>query len=325
MKVSLERISKSYGNQSIIRDITLSIRSGEMFFLLGPSGCGKSTILRLLAGFIQPDQGSIHFDDRLVNALPPQERNTALVFQNYSVWPHLTVFENVAYGLQVRHIPPQDLKKRVEEALRLTRLEELAARKPSQLSGGQQQRVALARALVIRPDLLLLDEPLSNLDAKLRLEMRDEIKRLHGELPTTSLYVTHDQEEALSLADRIAVMHQGNIEQIGTPQEIYESPQTPFVASFVGEMNLFPAGSPIASLLSIPADRSFGFRPEHVIVNASGHPAHVISSQYLGNKSVLHLKMASGEMIKAWHSEPLSAGQSVNWTVAPEKICRFSP
>ena len=234
MKVSVLDVSKKFGDVAVVRGVTLTIGEGELFFLLGPSGCGKTTLLRLLAGFYTPDNGEIRFDDRLVNGVPPDKRGTGMVFQNYALWPHMTVFDNVAYGLDVRRVPKVRKRQRVEEALATVRMSEYADRTPNQLSGGQQQRVALARALVIQPGVLLLDEPLSNLDAKLRLEMRDEIRRIHRETKLTTVYVTHDQQEALSLADRIAVMRDGQVEQLGAPQELLRMPRNAFVREFLG-------------------------------------------------------------------------------------------
>jgi len=242
MNVTIQNVSKSFGTNRVVRDVELEISDGELFFLLGPSGCGKTTLLRLLAGFYQPETGTIRFGSRLMNDVPPHRRNTGMVFQNYALWPHLSVFENVAYGLDVRQVAGNEKRQRVEEALAIVRMSDFAKRSPTQLSGGQQQRVALARALVIKPDVLLLDEPLSNLDAKLRLEMREEIRRIHHETKLTTIYVTHDQQEALALADRIALMNEGRIEQVGAPLELYRSPKTPFVTQFLGAAN-FLAGT----------------------------------------------------------------------------------
>lgn len=247
MNVTIHNVSKSFGVNRVVNDVSLDIADGELFFLLGPSGCGKTTLLRMIAGFYPPEGGEIRFGDRLMNDVPPHRRNTGMVFQNYALWPHLTVFENVAYGLDVRKVAGNEKRQRVEEALAITRMGQYAERSPTQLSGGQQQRVALARALVIKPDVLLLDEPLSNLDAKLRLEMREEIRRIHHETKLTTLYVTHDQQEALALADRIALMNEGHIEQVGAPLELYRSPKTPFVTQFLGAAN-FLAGKVSAVL-----------------------------------------------------------------------------
>ncbi len=221
-----------------VDDVALSIRDGEFFTLLGPSGCGKTTLLRMVAGFCELDAGRIMFGNTRIDTLPPHRRNTGMVFQNYAVFPHLTVGDNVAYGLRARKVKADDTAKRVARALELVQLPGYAERWPHQLSGGQLQRVAIARAVAIEPDVLLLDEPLSNLDAKLRVDMRGEIRRLQKLLGITVLYVTHDQEEALAVSDRIAVMRAGRVEQVGDPRAIYERPQTPFVARFVGTTNL---------------------------------------------------------------------------------------
>jgi len=240
LSLTFENATKRFGETVAVNDLSLTIEAGELFFLLGPSGCGKTTCLRMVAGFEAPDEGVLRFGERVVNDVPPHKRNAGMVFQNYALWPHLTAGGNVEYGLKIRKIPRAEREKRVREALRMVRLERLIDRYPGQMSGGQQQRVALARALVIRPDVLLLDEPLSNLDAQLRLEMRHEIKELHGQSRTTALYVTHDQEEALSIADRIAVLQDGVLRQLGTPRDLYRRPQTRFVAEFIGETNFLP-------------------------------------------------------------------------------------
>jgi iron(III) transport system ATP-binding protein len=241
--VRLLGLTKRFGPEvAAVRDLTLEVRHGEVVSLLGPSGCGKTTTLRLVAGFLEPDAGEIWVGDRRLSgpghAVPPERRGMSMIFQSYAVWPHRTVTENVAYGLKFRDVPRAEVPKRVRDALALVRLESLADRYPGELSGGQQQRVALARALVVAPEILLLDEPLSNLDANLREEMRFEIRRLHEALGVTTLYVTHDQAEAMVTSDRIAVMREGRIEQVGTAREIYERPATAFVAGFVGRTNL---------------------------------------------------------------------------------------
>lgn len=238
MKVTLEHVTKRFGEQVVVRDVSLEIGDGELFFLLGPSGCGKTTLLRCIAGFYIPEEGRILIGDTDATRLPPHQRDTGMVFQSYALWPHMTVRENVAFGLELRGVPKAELRRRVDEALAMVRMTERADYRPPQLSGGQQQRVALARALVIRPKCLLLDEPLSNLDAKLRLEMRSEIRRICKEAGLTAIYVTHDQKEALSVADRLAIFDQGVIQQCGAPREVYERPANRFVANFIGETNL---------------------------------------------------------------------------------------
>ena len=239
MPVSIEfsSIVKRFGETVALDHVSLRIEPGELFFLLGPSGCGKTTLLRTLAGFNEPDEGRVLLDGADITALPPHRRDTGMVFQSYALWPHMTVAENVAFGLEMRKVPRADIRRRVSEALAIVRMEAQADRKPNQLSGGQQQRVALARALVVQPRCLLLDEPLSNLDAKLRLEMRTEIRRICKEAGLTSVYVTHDQKEALSIADRLAVMRAGRLEQVGAPLDVYRSPCSEFVAGFIGEAN----------------------------------------------------------------------------------------
>lgn len=237
IRVTVSNVEKRFGEVSALKGVDLEIEPGELFFLLGPSGCGKTTLLRCLAGFYVPDAGRILFEDQDVTRIAPHKRNTGMMFQSYALWPHLTVSENVAFGLKQRGVPKRELKERVAQALKSVRMEEYASRKPNQLSGGQQQRIALARSLVIRPQCLFLDEPLSNLDAKLRLEMRQEIRRVCKEYDLTTIYVTHDQKEALSIADRMAVLENGNILQIGSPSEVYKRPKTRFVADFIGETN----------------------------------------------------------------------------------------
>ncbi len=236
--VSLVEATKRFGETMALDSVSLQIRSGEFFFLLGPSGCGKTTLLRAVAGLGPLDEGDVIFDDRKMNDVPPHKRNTSLVFQNYALWPHMTVFDNVAYGLVERKISKAERKKRVSQVLELVRLEHTAERRPSEMSGGQQQRVALARALVVEPDVVLLDEPLSNLDAHLRNEMRYELKRIQSETGVTMIYVTHDQKEALAMAHTIAVLKDGRLRQVGGPEDLYQNPGEVFVAEFVGRTNL---------------------------------------------------------------------------------------
>jgi iron(III) transport system ATP-binding protein len=240
--VTLKGLTKTFGDAAAVDRLDLDIGDGEFVSLLGPSGCGKTTTLRLLAGFLQPDGGEIRVDEKLVSSptvlIPPERRQMSMIFQSYAVWPHMTVFQNVAYGLKLKKLAGGEIAKKVERMLRLVRLDTLAGRYPGELSGGQQQRVALARALVVEPQTLLLDEPLSNLDANLREEMRFEIRRLHEEFRITTVYVTHDQAEAMVTSDRIAVMHQGRIVQLGAPEEIFDRPKTRFVAEFIGKTNI---------------------------------------------------------------------------------------
>ncbi len=240
VSIRIRGLTKRFGETVALKGLDLDIAAGELFFLLGPSGCGKTTLLRAIAGFHLPEEGAIHFDDDDVTQVPPHLRETAMMFQSYALWPHLNVFRNVAFGLEERKTPKAEIKTRVAEALDMVKMGDYAQRKINQLSGGQQQRVALARALVVRPRCLMLDEPLSNLDAKLRIEMRTEIRRICKEFGLTAIYVTHDQKEALSIADRMAILDGGKIAQIGPPEEVYRRPHTPTVASFIGETNFLP-------------------------------------------------------------------------------------
>lgn len=237
--IELVGLSKWFGKTRAVDDVSLTIEGGKLFFLLGPSGCGKTTLLRLIAGFMEPTKGSIRFGARDVTRLPPNKRNAGMVFQSYALWPHMSVHENVEFGLKSRKVPRVERRARVDRALDAVQMLDKAERKPTQLSGGQQQRVALARALVVEPDVLLLDEPLSNLDAKLRNELREEIRRICRATDVTAVYVTHDQKEALSMADGMAVMSSGKIMQVGGPRELYERPRDRFVADFMGATNMF--------------------------------------------------------------------------------------
>jgi iron(III) transport system ATP-binding protein len=331
IELHFKNVSKFFGETRAVDGVTLDVKDGELFFLLGPSGCGKSTFLRTIAGFYQPDTGELYFDDKLMNDIPPHRRNIGMVFQNYALWPHMSVYENVEYGLNVRKLSADVKREKVGRVLEIVRMDQYADRNPNQLSGGQQQRIALARALVIEPDVLLLDEPLSNLDAKLRLEMRKEIKRIHLEAGITSVYVTHDQKEALSLADRVAVMRDGRIVQIGTPREIYNLPLSSFVADFIGETN-FIRGKPksevggnllmetaIGEILCTPTDSKLvqsdvmlcSVRPESINVsdnlleNAPNQfEATVSSITYLGDVEEYWLNMKDSSQIKAVLNNP---------------------
>lgn len=345
MKITVRNLTKTFGTTTVLKGISFEIADRELFFLLGPSGCGKTTLLRLIAGFYQPDGGELCFGDRRMNDVPPHRRNTGMVFQNYALWPHLTVGENVAYGLDVRKIPAAEKRDRVREALETVRMGQFADRTPNQLSGGQQQRVALARALVIRPDVLLLDEPLSNLDARLRLEMRDEIRRIHSETKITTVYVTHDQKESLSLADRMAVLRDGVVEQLDEPRTVYRRPANKFVADFIGETNwvegkveaVEPGRLMISSSLGLFSSdpRSdlpvggpvwLGFRPEAVRLEAA--PAnqvncHLQQVNYLGEIEEYLLDTPGGAIIKAFTPNPerlLPPGTELSVSVRPQDL-----
>ena len=288
---------KEYGDFIALKGVSLDIKEGEFFTLLGPSGCGKTTLLRMIAGFNSIEGGEFYFGDKLINNVPAHKRDIGMVFQNYAIFPHLTVEENVAYGLKARKVPKDQIAAKVKDALELVQIDHLAQRKPNELSGGQQQRVALARAFVIEPGVLLMDEPLSNLDAKLRVQMRTVIKKLQRKLGITTIYVTHDQEEALAISDRIAVMKDGVIMQIGTPAEIYAKPQNPFVAGFIGVSNFLDCEVTDDGLtdikgelkINIPLNRQFSgkaklsARPEQLFFSKEGMPGKVTLSTFLGD------------------------------------------
>ncbi len=331
IELHLKNVSKLFGETRAVDGVTLDVEKGELFFLLGPSGCGKSTFLRTIAGFYQPDTGELYFDDRLVNNLPPHKRNIGMVFQNYALWPHMSVYQNVEYGLSVRRLSTELKRQKVMKVLEIVQMTEYADRNPNQLSGGQQQRIALARALVIEPDILLLDEPLSNLDAKLRLEMRQEIKRIHSAAGITSVYVTHDQKEALSLADRMAIMKDGEIVQIGTPRDVYNVPADSFVADFIGETNFVQGKletvhgrellmeSSIGNIVSTHASAEMfagdsvvcSIRPESIDVSdeplenvPNQFEARISSITYLGNVEEYCLGLTDSLEVKATIQNP---------------------
>jgi ABC-type Fe3+/spermidine/putrescine transport system ATPase subunit len=327
MNVTLRHLRKAFGaGRPVVDDVSFEIATGEIFGLVGPSGCGKTTLLRMLAGFVRPDAGDILFGERRVNDLPPQERNAAMVFQQYAIWPHLTVFDNIAYGPRARRLAPGAVEERVRRALAITRLDDLATRKPAQLSGGQQQRVALARALAVDPDLVLFDEPLSSLDARLRLELRDELRRIQRETRLTCLYVTHDQEEALALSDRLGVMNGGRLEQVGKPEDIYRRPTSEFVARFMGEINLLPPGSPWRAPLGIVDTGTVGFRPETARLGGAGARGTVRGCRFLGSKTELEVTTENSENtppLKLWTVEPVEPGTVIHFQVEPVDLIRF--
>jgi iron(III) transport system ATP-binding protein len=342
VRITVRGVTKRFGPLAAVSAVSLEIRDGELFTLLGPSGCGKTTLLRLIAGFYRADEGDILFDEQRVNDVPPEERRIGMVFQNYALWPHMTVEENVSYGLKLRKINEKEKADRVKEILRKVGLQNLEKRYPGQLSGGQQQRVALARALVLNPGILLLDEPLSNLDAKIRIQVRAEIRKLQKEFGITAVYVTHDQEEALALSDRIAVFSQGAVLQVGPPKELYERPATRFVADFIGLNNLIEGNvladtsdflrvqTAFGSLRGIaraqfePGERCVVcVRPENGHVNgpvaADGNllRGKVTFSAYLGNRLIYDVDVGNGVLFKAdvsdpWHHDRLPAGSEVS-------------
>jgi multiple sugar transport system ATP-binding protein len=327
-QVSLRKIVKKYDDTEAVRGIDLDIADKEFVVLVGPSGCGKSTTLRMIAGLEEITGGEIAVDGDVVNDVPPKDRDMAMVFQNYALYPHMTVYQNMSFGLRLKHYPKDEIEKRVQEAARILDIKELLDRKPRQLSGGQRQRVAMGRAIVRNPKVFLFDEPLSNLDAKLRVQMRTEIKRVHQKVRTTTVYVTHDQIEAMTLADRVVVMNKGKIEQIGAPNFLYHSPATRFVAGFIGSpaMNFIPgkleqAGEGLNVRLSdtisfaVPAERvaryrshvgqdlTFGIRPEHLTeAKPNGHAnvgifdAGIEVVEPMGNETMVFFSISGTEV-----------------------------
>lgn len=319
-QVAFDHVTKYFGTNKAVNDAHFTIEAGEFFTLLGPSGCGKTTLLRTIAGFYRQEEGDIYFGDKKVNDVPTHERNIGMVFQNYAIFPHMTVFENVAYGLKARKVPKQEIETRVREALEMVELSHLRDRVPSDMSGGQQQRIALARAIVIRPGLLLMDEPLSNLDAKLRVKMRSDIRRLQKELHITTIYVTHDQEEALAVSDRIAVMSEGRVQQIASPEDIYAYPANRFVANFIGTSNFISGDCSSYSntgeaqvqlsgaAFQLPLVRAYegkvvlALRPERIRLEAANSgfpliPGTVESVTFLGEKVSYLVRLNDGSLI----------------------------
>jgi len=326
--VRLEHVTRTFGDTIAVDDVSFEVQPGEFLTMLGPSGCGKTTLLRIIAGFIDPSGGDIYINDERITAVPAHKRQTGMVFQNYALFPHMTIFDNLAYGLRLRKLSRTDIASRVDEALALIRLEGYGDRYPRQLSGGQQQRVALARAIIINPDVLLLDEPLSNLDYKLRLAMRNEIRRIQRDTGITTVFVTHDQAEALTMSDRIVILSHGRIMQIGRPTDVYENPSNKFVADFIGEANFFD-GTVVASDASevaialgpltlyaplngdaprVGARVSFSVRPERLRIQPNGparetrrnfYAAKVEDHDYLGAVVRYYLRLGDGLMVKA--------------------------
>jgi ABC-type Fe3+/spermidine/putrescine transport system ATPase subunit len=308
----IDRVSKDLGGRRIVDALQLEVRAGELTCLLGPSGCGKTTTLRMIGGFIPPDAGRILIDGEDVSRLAPERRPTAMVFQNYALWPHMTVFKNVAFGLKLRKLPKAEMKERVENVLELVGLTHHIHSYPARISGGEQQRVALARSLVLEPKVLLLDEPLSNLDAKLRVRVREDIREIQQRVGITTVFVTHDQDEALSISDRIAVMNAGKVEQYADPRTLYREPATTFVAGFVGAMNVFEAGVEpgaveLANGVRVPCEQlsgtgegtwQVGVRPEDVLVAADGDGADatVVREVPRGHYKELALELGGQEL-----------------------------
>ena len=357
--VRLESLRKVFGQTVAVDDVTLEIASGDLFFLLGPSGCGKTTLLRMIAGFATPTSGRIFIGDREVTKVPAERRDTGMVFQSYALWPHMSVRENVAFGLKVRKMSRAMINEEVDRALALVRMDGYAARKPNELSGGQQQRVALARALAFKPTILLLDEPLSNLDAKLRIEMRSEIRRIVDELSITTIYVTHDQKEALSLADDMIVMNEGLVIQRGDPRTLYQRPDNRFTSEFLGETNLIPGelqkvddstyaitteagelhSTTFHDSVASGGNVTVSVRPECFVIEPSGAQSGgsgraslegtIQESIFLGEMAQHHIQVAGDIMLKVLEINPKSAqqrqkGDAITLSVAPDDVVLLS-
>jgi multiple sugar transport system ATP-binding protein len=352
--VTFENVNKMYGDFQAVKDLNLEIGDGEFMVLVGPSGCGKTTSLRMIAGLEEITDGTLKIGDRVVNDVPPKDRDIAMVFQSYALYPHMSVRENLAFGLKLRKVPKAEIERRVNEAAETIQLQKLLDRKPKELSGGQRQRVALGRAIVREPAVFLMDEPLSNLDAKLRVQTRAEIARLHQRLKTTVVYVTHDQVEAMTMGSRIAVMNEGLLLQVGTPQALYDTPINRFVAGFIGSpsMNFVEVhmeGSGEGARLVGPADWSIpiparyretatpkagktlvaGFRPEHLDIGEGGPGAGSFRAradvvEYLGNEELLHINAADQDIVAIVGSEHrVRPGDIVNLILPLDKLHLF--
>jgi putative spermidine/putrescine transport system ATP-binding protein len=347
-ELHIDRVRRAFGDTVALRDLDLTIKGGEFVALLGPSGCGKSTALNCLAGLLPLTGGQILMDGKRIDTLPPERRGFGMVFQNYALFPHMSVRRNVAFGLSMRKVARADRERRVDEALRLVQLTDHARKYPAQLSGGQQQRVAIARAIVLEPALVLMDEPLSNLDASLRIEMRTEIRRLHQSLGLTTVYVTHDQEEALALADRLVVLRDGLVQQIGSPEEVYAHPANRYVAGFMGYRNLLPvtvsssdggtasvAGEGVALTgvnrdgLAVDAEAVAAFRPTDVTVATEEGENTVRASvevvEYHGREQAVEARLPSGEALHVRTESRLAPGDEVLFSVPRERVLVFTP
>ena len=350
VSIDIENVAKKYGNDTIINGLSLNIEPGEFFTLLGPSGCGKTTLLRMIIGFNSIEGGLIKVGGRIVNDISPNKRNMGMVFQNYAIFPHMSVKDNVAFGLRMRDIPEKDIEQQVNEILKIVKIDHLQDRMPAKLSGGQQQRVALARAIVIHPEVLLMDEPLSNLDAKLRVEMRNAIKSIQRQINITTVYVTHDQEEALAISDRIAVMYNGVIQQIDSPKNIYQRPANIFVSSFIGLSNILDATiarnsdgetfvnfangyrvrmNNISETVINGQEVLVSVRPEefHINTNGEGLSAIIKSSVFLGLNTHYFIEIENGQEFEVIQDqdgqETIADGTQIILTVKPQKINVF--
>jgi putative spermidine/putrescine transport system ATP-binding protein len=343
-ELRLDKISRSFGTHHALRELDLTIRGGEFVALLGPSGCGKTTALNCLAGLLPLTSGAITLDGRRIDTLPPEQRGFGMVFQNYALFPHMSVRANIGFGLRMRRVPRAEARRRVDDALRLVQLEQFADRLPGQLSGGQQQRVAIARAIVFEPPLVLMDEPLSNLDAKLRLDMRIEIRRIHQSAGLTTVYVTHDQEEALSLADRLVVLRDGQVMQVGTPEDLYMQPANRYVAGFMGYRNMLelPLQGGTGEFVTVAeddltlfgsargdlngADAVAAFRPEDVVVADTGEnrmDATVEVVEFHGREQAVQARLGNGQELTIRTDKRLAPGERVVLSVPKERVLVF--
>jgi len=341
VQIQFSNLRKQFDQNVIIGNLSLTIHSGEFFTLLGPSGCGKTTLLRMAAGFNTIDGGTVKFDNRIMNELPPNLRNIGMVFQNYAIFPHLSVRDNIAFGLKNRHTPKEKIPSMVDEIMDVVQIRQYADRKPEKLSGGQQQRVALARAIVIQPDVLLMDEPLSNLDAKLRIELRNAIKEIQHRVGITTVYVTHDQEEAMAVSDRIAVMDKGCIQHVGKPQNIYQRPANLFVSTFIGRSNIIEGSLDSEGNLSILGHNvhmnnlirpysgpvQVSVRPEEFVFSSEGIRGTITSSMFLGLNTHSFIALENGQTIETIQESTMDffpePGSVVHLGIKKEKINIF--
>ena len=327
--ITIKNVVKRYGSgktaNQVIHGVSAEIKDGEFIVIVGPSGCGKSTLLRMVAGLEEISEGEVSINNRVVNNLEPSERDIAMVFQNYALYPHMSVFDNMAYGLKIAKVPLDEIKTRVDKAAKILELGPFLLRKPRELSGGQRQRVAMGRAIVRQPQVFLFDEPLSNLDAKLRAQTRLEIQKLHRELGITSLFVTHDQVEAMTLAQRMLVMNGGRVEQFGTPEEVYTRPATTFVASFMGSppMNLLKK-APNADLGG-PPGTTLGIRPEHLDITPTGWALHVDALEMLGAERLVYCRMNDEPLIirVGENHVPPAPGSTIHVTPRSDRVHWF--
>ncbi len=322
--LKLDNISKSYSNKKILDNINFECEN-ELISLLGPSGCGKTTCLRTIAGFEMPDSGKIFLNGHNITNIPPNKRNIGMVFQNYALFPHLNVYENVAYGLKIKKIKENYIKEKVKDALNMVNLEGFENYDINELSGGMQQRVAVARALVIEPEVLLLDEPLSNLDAKLRIKMRKELKKLQKDLDIPTIYVTHDQEEALAISDKIGIINNGKIEQLDKPENIYSHPKTEFIANFIGNINEVPKS--ILTYLNMPYDEKYKYfvRPENVVLGKNSFTGKIVDIEYLGNLVRYSIMYNDSIVVSEIHNTKniLKEGDEVSFNIKKDSILKL--